>query len=345
MSRPPIPLSAPPPWRLPSFWQLQLIGWGALSILAIPLKQMAFGSLPAALIFTAYQFPLSLLISAGLHRYYRRMWHAEQHLTVPPLVVLGGVAVAALIDTLVSLPINHALDITPQSWIVSPAMYCFRAAIYLIWSLAYFLLKASLAAQAQAFESAVTDERHRLELLRYQLNPNFLAKSLATISHEIAENPATARAMTVRLAAFYQNTLRQTDAGKVTTIGDEVALVRAYLELESLRRPGSLTVDFAVDETLQSLPLPPVMLLPLAEQAVKVGRGLPGAPLKLTVTAERTKDGMVLLEVANSGAAAKEADVPDVRASLERHYPGAHRFTLRQDSFMTRATICVPLPA
>jgi two-component system, LytTR family, sensor kinase len=333
--------------RLSFFWQLQILGWGALSILSFPLKQVAFGSTFDAFAFTAYQLPLGIAVSTLLHWFYRKTWAREDHETAPPLLVLAGATGAALLDCLVSLPVNHLLGINAQSEVVEPALFCVRAAIYLIWSLAFFLIKTSLAAQAQAFEVAVTDERHRFELLRYQLNPNFLAKSLANISREIAERPETAHAMTLRLAAFYQNALRRTDRDQVTTIGDEIALVRTYLEIESLRQRDALKVNFAIDESLLSLPLPPIMLLPLAEQAVKIGRGLPGAPLMLTVTAERSRDGMVLLEVANSGALAgvESDDVRDVRASLERHYPGVHRFSLRQDSFTTRATIFVPLPA
>lgn len=336
--------------RLSLFWQLQVLGWSVFVVLSLPLKLVAFGAVSTALIFTAYQVPLSLAVSAGLRWFYRRTDTLRRRPTVPPLLVLAGATLAGIADTLASLPLNYLLETNPDARLLVPGLFFFRAAIYVIWSLAYFLIKALLASREQAFLGAVNDERHRLELLRYQLNPDFLAKSLATISHEIAENPAAARAMTTRLAAFYQNTLRQTDHGRITTVGDELALVRAYLEIESLRRRDALRVDFVVDDSLLSVPLPPVMLLPLAEQAVQAG-GTKDNPLTITITAERTADGQILLEVANSGppgtapAAAGDTEVANVRSSLERHYPGRHRFTLRQDSFTTRAAICLPLPA
>lgn len=89
--------------------------------------------------------------------------------------------------------------------------------------------------RAQAFQAAVAEERHRFELLRYQLNPGVLAKSLTTISHEINQNPAAARVMITQLADFYRNTIRQTDQRRPTTIGDEIVLLRAYLKIERLR--------------------------------------------------------------------------------------------------------------
>lgn len=334
------------PFRLSLFWQLQLVGWGALAVLSIPLKELAYGSLGAATLISAYQLPLSLALSAGLHRFYLQTRAFSRRPAGFVLLVLAGSALAGLVDTLVSVPLNHLLGIQAQTAVVESGMYFFRPAIYLIWSLAYLLIKTLRTARDQTFQAAITDERHRLELMRYQLNPDFLARSLSAISHEIGENPAIARGMTVRLAAFYQNTLRHTDQGQATTLGDELDLVRAYLDLEALRRPGALHVDFAVDESLRSVPLPPVMLLPLAERAMKAG-GTPAAPLTVTVTAERTADGQVRLEVAHSGppapAATAVCEVSDVRARLEQLYPGQHSFSLRQDSFTTRATICLPL--
>jgi hypothetical protein len=94
------------------------------------------------------------------------------------------------------------------------------------------------------------------------------------------------------------------------------------------------------------------LLLPLAEKAVQDGRGTPAQPLEITVTVQRTPDELVMLEVANTGRfgpsrapmpVAAAADVPDVRASLERNYPGRYRFSLSQDSLKARATVCVPL--
>jgi hypothetical protein len=338
--------------RTPLFWQLQLAGWSGFMVLSLPLKQLVYGSMEAALLITAYQLPLSLALTWLLRSLFRRLRLTERRAGPAIGLVLAGCAAAGVIDVLVSIPVNHFLGYFGPVEILSSGLYFFRTAIYVIWSLAYFLFKALLANRTQAFQAAVAEERHRFELLRYQLNPGFLARSLATISHEIGQNPVAARAMTAQLADFYRSTVRQGDSQRATTIGDEIALVRAYLEIERLRQPETLRVRFALDETLLTQPLPPVLLLPLAEKAVSEGRGTVAQPLEITVTVQRTPDGLVLLEVANSGRlgqsrapmpVAVERDVADVRASLERHYPGRHRFALSQDSLQTRATVCVPL--
>lgn len=336
---------------LPFFWQLQLIGWGGFALLSLPLKLSVYGSMQASLLITAYQLPLSIALSFLLRRFYQLTHPARQSFwPAAGLVLVGTVAISAL-DVVVSTPINHFLRLFGPADSYGTGVYFFRAAIYLIWSLAYFLVQALLHSREQAFEAAVAAERHRFELLRYQLNPAFLAKSLTTISAEIAENPASARAMTVLLAGFYRNTFRQSDQAHVTTIGDEIGLLRTYLEIERMHLRDALRVRFEVDESLLSQPLPPVLLLPLAEKALKQGGGTPGQPLEIVITVQRAPDGLTLLEIANSGRLHHSRppmdqpmpDVTDVQAALERYYPGRHRFALSQDSLMTRATLCLPL--
>ncbi|MBC7368763.1 MAG: histidine kinase [Undibacterium sp.] len=346
-------ISPPPsisPWkRLPLFWQIQLAGWIGFAVLSMPLKQAVYGSLHAALLFTAYQLPLAILLTTGMRGFYLWAQPERRPFSMAVLMTLAAAALASALDACVSLPLNRILDIRQESEVAGLVLYVFRTALYIIWSLGYLLICALLRSREQAFVAAVADERHRFELLRYQLNPAFLAKSLATISRETNGN---AREMTELLADYYRATLRQSDEGRPTLIGDEIALLKAYLGIEGFRRPEALRVRFDVDESLLNEPLPPVLLLPLAELVLKEGGGTPARPLEIVITVQRTDDGQVLLEVANSGRVglnrearpfAMPGDVTDVRAALDRHYPGRHRFLLTEDSFAARATLLLPL--
>ena len=337
------------------FWQLQLIGWGAFGLLALPVKHAVYGLWTTSLLITLYQLPLSLALSGLLRFFYRRSRPDEQVNWLAAFVVVGGCTAAGAVDVLVSIAVNRLSGLDDAALIPETGLYAFRSAVYLIWSLAYFLTKALLRNRALAFQSAVADEQHRLELMRYQLNPNFLARSLSAISHQIGVNPASARAMAARLGEFYQNTLRHTDRGQTATIGDELALVRAYLDIERLRLgDAALQVNYEVDDQLLALPLPPVLLLPLAEKAVHSGRQADGRPLEITLTVQRAKDGSVLLEVSHSGRLdrsnppfmrAGDPVPPDTRATLDQHFPGRYRFSLSQDSFRVRASVWLPLVA
>jgi hypothetical protein len=347
--------TAPAPLRRQLFWQLQLIGWGAFALLSLPIKHAVYGSWSIALLITVYQLPLSLGLSGLLRLFYRRNRPDEQVNWLAAFVVAGGCIAAGAVDVLVSIGVNRLTGLDDATLIPETGLYAFRSAVYLIWSLAYFLTKALLRNRTLAFQSAVADEQHRLELVRYQLNPNFLARSLSAISHQIGVNPASARAMAARLGEFYQNTLRHTERGQTATIRDELALVRAYLDIERIRLgDAALQVNYEVDDSLLALPLPPVLLLPLAEKAVHSGRQTDGRPHEINLTIQRADGGQVLLEVSHSGrldrstppfTRAGDPVAPDVRATLDQHFPGRYRFSLSQDSFRVRTSLWLPLVA
>jgi hypothetical protein len=353
MSRVPCPPPAPSPVKLSLFWQLQFAGWGAFAVLSLPLKQLAFGSLGSAALLTIYQLPLSLALSAALRRFYQWVQPARRSFARASLLVWVACAAICVVDTGVSIALARLRGISTQSELVEPALYFFRFAVYLGWSLAYFLIRAQLLARQQAFQAAVAEERHRFEILRHQLNPGFLAQTLATIAQEMTHNVATAHAMTLQLADYCQGALRQTAQKRPTTIGDEVALLRTYLELERLRQHGSLRTRFEVDESLFDLPLPPILLLPLVEKALRSGGGGAEKPLEITVAIRRNPDGLVLFEIAHTHRPAgtrppfapAESEAVDVRANLERHYAGRYRLALSRDSLRERTTLCLPLGA
>jgi len=349
-----MPLTSPPPpvsplKRVSLFWQVQLAGWIGFAILSLPLKQVVYGSVGSAALFSAYQLPLALLLSTGLRYFYRRVKPDGRPFALAALLVVAAASAASALDASVSLPLNRLLGARAETNLEGVALFTFRTTLYLIWSLGYFLIRALLRSREQAFVTAVADERHRFELLRYQLNPAFLANTLLMISRETTGN---ARAMAKLLADYYRTTLRRSDRGAPTDIGGEIALLRAYLEIERLRRPESLHVRFEVDDSLLGEPLPPILLLPLAEQALRHGGGTSDRPLEIVITVQRTADGRVLLEVANSARvgpasviAGGEGEITDVRAALDRHYPGRHRLSFTEDSFTARATLLLPFTA
>lgn len=352
MTPPPRPSPPSPFARVSLFWQLQLAGWVTFAVLSFPIKLLGYGSAGSALAVTVCQLPIGLALSTGLRRFYH--WANPSARPLPRAfgLVLLACAVAGTLDAAISNPLNRSLGVANQSELLGPALFFFRAAIYLMWSLGYFAIKAQLQARDQSLQAAVAEEKHRLELLRYQLNPRFLVHSLRTIGQEIGQNPAAANAMALRLAEFYQGMLRQNRSESPATIGDELALVRTYLELERLRQRDALRVDYVIDESLLKLPLPPIVLLPLVEKAVRQSRGTALEPLTLTITVQPRADGQILLEVANSRRQhgthqpfpeAAPVENVDIRTSLDRHYPGRHRFTQTQDSLSERATLCLSL--
>jgi hypothetical protein len=158
----------------------------------------------------------------------------------------------------------------------------------------YLLLavEASREAEARALELTVLAREAELKALRSQLNPHFLFNALNAISSLTGSDPAAARAMTVELAAFLRSSLH---AGQRLTIplADELALTSSYLAIEHARFGDRLRVVEEVDVSCRDLPVPPLLLQPLVENAVRHGiaHRLDGGELWVTVHRLRGADG------------------------------------------------------
>jgi hypothetical protein len=109
-----------------------------------------------------------------------------------------------------------------------------------------------------------------LRALRAQLNPHFLFNALTTIGYLIQVAPAKAQSTLMRLTSLLRGVLRRSTS-EFSRLGDEIALVQAYLEIEEARFEERLRVRLAVDPALHDVMIPSLLLQPLVENAVKHG--------------------------------------------------------------------------
>ena len=109
-----------------------------------------------------------------------------------------------------------------------------------------------------------------LRALRAQLNPHFLFNALTTIGYLIQASPAKAVDTLMRLTDLLRSVLKRLDK-ELTTVGHEMDLIRAYLEIERMRFEDRLTVYIDVPESVRDVPIPALIVQPLVENAVKHG--------------------------------------------------------------------------
>jgi signal transduction histidine kinase len=108
-----------------------------------------------------------------------------------------------------------------------------------------------------------------LRALRAQINPHFLFNALTTIGYLIQTAPPRALQTLLRLTALLRAVLRS--EGEFTTLGRELELVEAYLDIERARFEQRLRVTIDVPRSVRAFRLPPFVLQPLVENAVKHG--------------------------------------------------------------------------
>ena len=174
----------------------------------------------------------------------------------------------------------------------------------LLWFLSvtfhYVLLaeQAAREAQERALEARILARDAELKALRAQVNPHFLFNCLHSISALTGTDAAKAREMCILLADFLRTTLRL--GGKETiTLEEELALVRGYLAIEKVRFGARVHMEEEVDKEATGLLLPPLLLQPLVENAIRHGiANLPeGGTIRL---AARQNEDKVSITVENS---------------------------------------------
>jgi sensor histidine kinase YesM len=143
-----------------------------------------------------------------------------------------------------------------------------------------------------------------LRALRAQLNPHFLFNALTTVGHLITTSPSRAIDTLYQLTALLRAVLRRTS--DFVTLREELQLVDAYLAIEKTRFEERLHVERDLPEELGDLLVPPLILQPIVENAVKHGispaRRGGTISIRARVEPDATGDaGRLCLSVHNTG--------------------------------------------
>ena len=161
----------------------------------------------------------------------------------------------------------------------------------------------ALEREAEQLQSKLTEAR--LASLRMQINPHFFHNTLHTISTMAGRDPDGIRRATARLSDLMRYVLSTSDQQEVT-LDDELDVLESYLDIQKLRLDDRLKVRFDVDPAVRSALVPPLLLQPLAENAVKHGFEGVDETGHLTIRATKTDDTLVL-EVVDDGSGLSEA--------------------------------------
>jgi two-component system sensor histidine kinase AlgZ len=257
-----------------------LAAWVPLGALVAGLLWIAGAPWPEA---AAIAFPMALVYAfICLAAWYPCRAASPRDVSFPKVVVTQAAAAAVsavlwlfLVDTWVVLleqiPLfagasGHFPRLVPVLLAVAVVLYALAAALH------YLLMAFEEAGRAEtnALELKVLAREAELRSLRSQINPHFLFNALNSISSLTGSDPGAARTMCVELAEFLRESLR---VGGATTIplNEEVELADKYLAVERVRFGSRLRVEHEVSAEAGSCGVPPLVLQPLVENAVRHG--------------------------------------------------------------------------
>jgi LytS/YehU family sensor histidine kinase len=175
----------------------------------------------------------------------------------------------------------------------------------------------------------------RLQRLQSQIEPHFLFNTLANVRRLMQSDAAAARAMLRQLQRYLQVSLPRMREPEVS-LGDELALIEAYLQIQSIRMGTRLRWKLDVPSALTAAALPPMILGTLVENAIKHGLGpLPeGGVLQIRAWLEGT---VLRLQVADDGrgfegSSGSGVGLANIRTRLRLLYGGAARLCLTSNA-------------
>jgi LytS/YehU family sensor histidine kinase len=204
-------------------------------------------------------------------------------------------------------------------------------AFFLYFSRSRGVAEALERERRRAAEALQAETAARLALLQAQIEPHFLFNTLANIQTLIKDEPDTAVLILEKLNAFLRTSLRRSRNASAT-VGEELEIVESLLAIAAARLGPRLDYEISVPQELRSAVLPPLLLQPLVENAIRHGiePAVEGGTIR--VDARRASDALELTVtdtgVGMSTDAPEGVGLANVRARLSSLYGPRGRLLL-----------------
>ncbi|HYC40696.1 MAG TPA: histidine kinase [Chitinophagaceae bacterium] len=192
----------------------------------------------------------------------------------------------------------------------------------------------------------IEKQEAELNYLKSQTNPHFLFNTLNNIYALTKEKSDLAPESVLRLSKILRFMLYET-TGRFISVEQELRVITDYIELEKLRYDASLVVNFSYDVEDMRQAVPPLLLIPLVENAFKHGaaetRGTPFVDIHLSI-----RNRQLLFVVRNSAEAEPLESVKEniglsnLRRQLQLLYRD-HELSIRQEGNTFTATLKINL--
>jgi len=174
----------------------------------------------------------------------------------------------------------------------------------------------------------------KLRLLQAQIEPHFLFNTLSTVLSLIDTEPDRGKSMLMDLVRYLRTSLSRTLPEK-TTLGQEIDMIEAYLNIQKIRMGERLGFSIELAERLRQHSFPPMLLQPLVENAVKHGLEpkIDGGKIAISATEE---EGALRIEIIDTGVGFSAyqkngVGIANVKERLRLLYKEKGRLTLEEN--------------
>jgi len=324
-----------------------------LPMIALLAVLLGLGGIPwwsAALLAVALGAPYALVCGSSYYMA-RALPLRRARLAQVLLNLLGASLVASAVWAGVGFLVGRSLGGPTGDLLAAHVGMLFGVGLaYFALSLAFhyliLALEAIRTAEHNADQARVLTREAELRALRAQIDPHFLFNSLNSIAALTTVEPARAREMCQLLSEFFRSTLKLGDLPR-HPLGEELALARRYLEIELVRFEDRLTVSEDVDPSCTGIELPPLLLQPLVENAVKHGVATLAEEARIGIAVKRS-GAHVSVSIDNdfdpdAGAGPRSGrGLSIVEQRLRAFYGGAARMVVGKDEGRFRIELQLP---
>ncbi len=348
--------------RTAVYWLCQVSGWSLYTLFVWLIFSFADSeSCGQGWIYTTIS---ASIIGLPITHVFRMITHRYCWLEFTPIKLVGCVVVATIIMSLMLALFSEqlassAFQTTMFNSNVDKLIFVLNWFIRMfLWSALYFgihFFERFRQAEIEKWKLEACLKDSELAALKSQMNPHFLFNALNTIRELTLENPHKAMQAMTQLASILRYSLRSAETQTVP-LRDEMKVVQEYLALESLRFEKRLNVVVDVDEQTLDMPIPPLIVQTLVENAIK--HGIAELPKGGTVSVQaHFKDNTLEIVILNTGQiaqhklsenkqASQNIGITNTRERLSLLFGEKASLSLKNENSSTvEAKITVPCPS
>lgn len=271
------------------YWLFQLIGWGSFALIntffAFSFDRQTpdfFKRLGVFLVLAVFFSHLmrAIIIRFGLlQKNLNKQIFQFFIITFCLTLLVSYIYLEALISfELIKKDEAAVLQRTDVSYWVSKLLLVLSSAfsyfvLFFIWSLIYFVYHYVAKSRKQQMDTLQLEslvKELELKTIKAHINPHFIFNSLNSIRALVDENPQRARKAITEMSNILRSSM-QADKSEAVAFEKELYIVKDYLALENMRFEDRLKIEYNIDEDTLALPVPPMMLQTLVENAIKHG--------------------------------------------------------------------------
>jgi len=252
-------------------WQVQLLVWLLVLVLQV-FSNLQYDGISQSLVFAL----MTTLFYAGII-YANASWLIPQFYYRKKYALYFSLLAIMLIVTVVGRTLlmmfvyNTFFAVKKESLSARGFTYSGLSAIFILLFSYFFRLALNyFTLSKKQAEIKAAQAQTELSLLKQQLHPHFLFNTLNNIYYVAGKDSPEAADLIERLSSIMRYFIEEAKKEKVF-LKDEVALLKSYIELESIRMRYEMPIQFTIDGDISNTIVPPLLLMPLAENIFKHG--------------------------------------------------------------------------